>query len=149
MNRNSEAKYIPGCIHVCHVSSTAACHTTLFQTWLRHSPLRGRNLDVLLAMNSLFEELRCRILLTRKRWLKPLRLPRQIQIRRELLPYRSPSAKETRLRITKRLPFSNIGGDGATQNGIATRGSEGFLAISRRFIFPSQKRRDRTSWPQC
>jgi hypothetical protein len=46
MNRNSAAKYIQGCIHVYRVSSTGACHTTFFQTTLRHSPLRGRNLDV-------------------------------------------------------------------------------------------------------
>jgi hypothetical protein len=36
------------------------------------------------------------------------------------------------------VAFSNISGNGVTLNGIATRGKEGFLAISSRFLF--QKR---------
>jgi hypothetical protein len=71
-------------------------------------------------------------------WLKPWRLLKQMHIRRVLLPYRSPSAKDTRLRKLKRSPFSNISGNGVRLNGITTRGNEGFLAISRRFIFPSR-----------
>jgi hypothetical protein len=148
MNRNSATKYIPARNHVCHVSSTRACHTTLFQNTLRHSPLRGRNPDAHVDMNSLFAVIRGRIL-TRKAWLKPLRVFKKMQLRRVLLPYRSPSAKDTRLRKLATSPFSNISGNGVRLNGITTRGKEDLLAISRRFIFPSRKRRNRTSRLQC
>jgi hypothetical protein len=57
---------------------------------------------------------------------EPSRLVKQMQLRRVLLPYRSPSAKDTRLRSLKRLLFSSIGGNGVTLNGIVTRGNEGF-----------------------
>jgi hypothetical protein len=71
--------------------------------------------------------------------LKPWRHLKQMQLRRVLLPYRSPSAKDTRLRKLKRSPFSNISGNGVRLNGIATRGNEGFLAISCRFIFRPER----------
>jgi hypothetical protein len=114
----------------------------LFRTTLQQSPLRGRNLDAHPAMNSRFAVLRCQVL-TRKTWLKPLRILKQMQLRRVLLPYRSPSAKDTRLRKLKKLPFSSISGNGrfVTLNGIVTRGKEGFLANSRRFIAPQKKTR--------
>jgi hypothetical protein len=58
-------------------------------------------------------------------------------------------SEHTRLRKLKRSPFSNRSGDGVRLNGIATRGNEGFLAISRGFSFPSRKRRNRMSRLQC
>jgi hypothetical protein len=55
-----------------------------------------------------------------------LRLPKQMQLGRELLPYRSPSANDKPVRTMTRMTFSNISGNGFRLNGIATRGNEGF-----------------------
>jgi hypothetical protein len=60
-------------------------------------------------------------------WLTPLRLPKQMQLGRELLPYRSPSANDTPVRTMKRMAFTKISGNGVRLNGIATRDNEGFF----------------------
>jgi hypothetical protein len=139
----SAAKYIPGHIHVCHVSYTGACHTTLFQNTLLYSPLRGRNLDVHLAMNSLFSVLRCRIL-TRKTLLKPLRLLKQIQPPARAVAvslafseeYTSEKVEE--VAVQQRKPKRRQIGRNRDARQLR------LFSDSRRFIFPSRKRRNRT-----
>jgi hypothetical protein len=45
------------------------------------------------------------------------------------------SAKDTRLRSLKRLPFSSISGNSVTSNGIVTRGNEGFWRLAANSFF--------------
>jgi hypothetical protein len=148
MNRNSAPTYIPGCIHVCHVSYYESMSYDLVSKYASQFIVEGRQ-----PRCTSSHELSIRDVMTSDfdaddvfEAVAPLK---QMQLRCVLLPYRSPSAKDTRLRELKRSPFSNISGNGVRLNGIATRGNEGFLAISRRLIFSSRKRRNRTSRLPC
>jgi hypothetical protein len=104
---------------------------TVSHITFRHSALRRRNLD---AQGYLVAVLRCQILMW-KMWLTPLRFPKQMQLGRVQLPYRSPSANDTSVRTMKWTTFSNIRGNGVRLNGIAARGNEDLSSDSPQIHF--------------